>query len=60
LEAAPEAQPLVDPFTSFLPPTGVRAGQPPAAPPTGIRAGQPKALPAHDPFASFLPENAQK
>jgi membrane associated rhomboid family serine protease len=47
LEPVPAPQPAADPFTSFLPPTG-------------IRAGQPKALPAHDPFASFLPENAKK
>jgi membrane associated rhomboid family serine protease len=42
-----EPQPAADPFTSFLPPTA-------------IRAGQAKPLPAHDPFASFLPENAKK
>lgn len=51
--AAPTAEPVAapqavaDPFTSFLPAAG-------------IRVGQPKALPAHDPFASFLPENAKK
>ena len=41
-ESAPLPQPVADPFASFLPSTG-------------IRAGEPKQLPAHDPFASFLP-----
>ena len=46
-EVVPTPQLAADPFTSFLPAASVRAGQP-------------KALPAHDPFASLLPEKLRK